>query len=87
MKKLFTAASLLIVAISVSPLAFSADTGKALSECKSEAEKNEVSDADIKTFISNCMMEMEIAAADIKALVDAEYPSADQDSAKDSKDD
>ena len=83
MKKLFTAAALLIVAVSFSPLVFSADTGAAFNECKSEAEKNEVEDADIKTFISNCMKEMEVAAADIKSLVDAEYPSVDQAPAKD----
>lgn len=86
MKKQFTAATLLILAVSFAPMGFAADAGQAFNTCKSEAESNEVSDADIKTFMSNCMTEMEVAAADIKSLVDAEYSGGNQDSAKDAKD-
>ena len=70
MKKILSAATILLVAVSFSPLAFSADSQAAYKECNSEAEKNEVSAEDLKTFISNCMAEMDVAAADIKALVD-----------------
>lgn len=72
MNKLLSAATILLVAVSVSPVAFSADSQAAYKECKSEAEKNEVDPADFRNFVSNCMSEMDVAAADIEALIGPE---------------
>ena len=83
MKKLLSAATILLVAVSFSPVAFSSDSQAAYKECKSEAEKNEVDSADFKTFVSNCMAEMDVAAADIKALVEPEGSDSAQGGAKD----
>jgi hypothetical protein len=83
MKKLLPAATLLAVAIGFSPVVFSADSGEAFKECKSEAEKNEVDSADFKNFVANCMAELDIAAADIKSLLEPENSTGGQESAKD----
>ena len=86
MNKLFTPAALLILAVSFAPAVFAADAGKAFSDCKSQAESEEVADADMKIFISNCMQEMEVAAADIQSLVDKEF-SDGKPADKEGKDD
>jgi len=78
MKKLVSAATMLLVAVSFSPVAFSADSQAAYKECKSEAEKNEVASEDFKTFVSNCMAEMDVAAADIQAILEPEGGKSEQ---------
>ncbi|WP_455219044.1 hypothetical protein [Kaarinaea lacus] len=72
MKKLFATIILFVFSICLTPVAFSADSISAYNECKSEAEKNEVELDDMNTFISNCMAELDVAAADIKALLEPE---------------
>lgn len=83
MKKLLTvAAALLSLTIAFAPAAFASDAEKALNECKSAAESDEVASADIKIYVSNCMKEMEISADEITAMVDAEYSAGEQETAK-----
>ena len=83
MNKLFSAATILLAAVSFTPVAFSADSQAAYKECKAEAEKNEVDSADFKTFVSNCMSEMDVAAADIQALVGTDDSGQTEGGAKD----
>jgi hypothetical protein len=88
MNKLFTSvAVLLVVLFALSPMAFAADADKAFDKCKSEAESEEVADADLKVYVSNCMKDMGAAAADIKAMVDAQFSAVEQETAKSSSQD
>ncbi len=85
MKKfLTTAAALFVLIFAFSSMSFAADAEQALNKCKSEAESDEVSDADIKVYVSNCMKDMGVASDDVKALVDQEFSSAEQETAKSS---
>jgi Skp family chaperone for outer membrane proteins len=89
MKKLFViaASSLLVMIFTLPPMAFAADAEQAFDKCKSEAEADEVGDADIKTYVSNCMKDLGVEADDIKALVDEEYSATETETAKSSSDD
>ena len=78
MKKQIATTILFVFAISLAPVAFSADGATALKECKSEAEKNEVEAADMNTFLTNCMAELDVAAADIQALLKPEIEGTEQ---------
>lgn len=78
MKKLVVTIALFVFAIFLTPVAFSADSGAALNECKSEAEKNEVELDDMNTFLSNCLAELDVAAADIKAMLEPENQTSEQ---------
>lgn len=83
MKKLLTsAAALLVVVFAFAPMAFAASAEQAFDKCKSEAEAEEVADADIKIYVSNCMKDLGAAGEEIKSMVDAEYSSSEQDIAK-----
>ena len=85
MKKLITsAASLLAIIFALSPMAFAASSEQAFDKCKSEAEAEEVADADIKVYVTNCMKDLGAAADEIKAMVDQEYSSPEQETAKSS---
>ena len=85
MKKLITsAASLLVIIFALSPMAFAASAEQAFNKCKSEAEAEEVADADIQVYVTNCMKDLGAAADEIKALVDAEYSTPEQGTAKSS---
>lgn len=76
MKKLFATVILFVFAICLTPVAFSADNSAAFAECKSEAEKNDVEFADMNTFLSNCLAELDVAEADIKALLGTDNTSS-----------
>lgn len=78
MKKLLAVITLSVFSVFLTPVAFSSDSAAALKECKSEAEKNEVEMADMNTFLSNCMAELDVAAADIKALLEPQNESSEQ---------
>lgn len=78
MKKLIAVTTLSVFSIFLTPVAFSSDSTVALNECKSEAEKNEVDMADMNTFLANCMAELDVAAADIKALLEPQKESSEQ---------
>jgi hypothetical protein len=84
MKKLITAAasSLLVMVFAFSPMAIAADAEQAFSKCKSEAEADEVSDADVKTYVTNCMKDLGVDGSEISSLVDEEYSSTEQETAK-----
>lgn len=83
MKKLvIIAASLLAMLFVLSPMAFATDAEQAFSKCKSEAESDEVDNADIKIYVSNCMKDLGVAAADVKAMVDEEYSAIEKETAK-----
>lgn len=72
MKKHVLIVALFVFAFCLTTVAFSADSAAALNECKSEAEKNEVDLADMNTFLANCLAELDVAAADIKSLLEPE---------------
>lgn len=83
MNKLLTsAAALLVLIFAFSQVSFAADAEQALGKCKSEAESDEVADSDIKVYVTNCMKDMGVAAADIKPLVDEEFSGLEQETAK-----
>jgi hypothetical protein len=88
MKKLvIIAASLFVMLFMLSPMAFATDAEQAFSKCKSEAESDEVDDADIKIYVNNCMKDLGVAGDDVKAMVDEEYSAAEKETAKVSDDD
>ena len=84
MKKFITAAasSVLVVVFALTPVAFAADAEQAFDKCKSEAEADDVADADLKIYVTNCMKDQGVATAEISALVDEEYSDAEQETAK-----
>lgn len=83
MKKLLTCAALLIAGLLVlAPVALADNTEQAFDKCKSEAEAEEVADADIKVYVSNCMKELGAEGEQVKALIDEEYSADGEDTAK-----
>lgn len=83
MNKFLTAvAGLLIVLFALSPQAFAADAQQTFEKCKNQADAEEIDDADLKAWITTCMKDEGISAADTKALVDQEFSADDQQGAK-----
>lgn len=85
-KFLTSAAALLVLIFALPSMSFAADAQQAFDKCKSEAESDEVADADIKVYVTNCMKDLGAASDDIKALVDEEYSSSEKETAKSSID-
>ena len=83
MKKLLTFAVLLIIgSFTLVPMAIADNTEQAFDKCKAEAEAEEVADADIKIYVTNCMKELGAEGEQAKALIDEEYSADGEDTAK-----
>ena len=79
MKQFLTsAASIVVLTFALASVSFAASPQDAFNKCKAEANNDEVDAADMRTYVSNCMKDMGIAAADTKKLVDEEFPAEQQ---------
>lgn len=85
MRPVFTTAAGLLAALFIlSPVVLAANTDKAFEKCMSQAESEEVADADLKTWIGNCLKDEGVSAADAKAIIDDEFSEEDQQGSKSS---
>jgi hypothetical protein len=85
MKKFLPAvAGLSAILFVLSPMAFGASAEQVLEKCKAQADDEEISDADLKTWVSNCMKDEGVSAADAKPLVDQEFSADEQLNSKSS---
>ncbi|WP_455204962.1 hypothetical protein [Kaarinaea lacus] len=83
MKKLLIGAALLTVSLFIlAPVAIADSTEQAFNKCKSEAEAEEVADADIKIYVANCMKELGAEGEQAKALINEEYSVESEETAK-----
>ena len=84
MKKLLIAAALSVFALVLSPMTFAASAEQTFDKCNAQAEAEEVADADLKTWVTSCMKDEGVSAADAKPLIDQEFSAENQESAKSS---
>jgi len=85
MNKLLAAmGGLTLILSALSPMAFAASAEQTFEKCKSQADAEEVADADLKTWITACMKDEGISAADTKPLIDQEFAADEQQSSKSS---
>ena len=81
-KLLVSAATVLALSLAYSTQSFAVNAEDAYDKCRTEAEGEEVADADLKLYVSNCMKDMGVSAADSKKILDEEFSPAEQEGDK-----
>lgn len=77
-RTLLTTACLLVGFLSITALPAAQTPDESLAQCKADAEKDGVSEADMRTYLRECLDEFGVAAADAEKLLEKALGSAEK---------